>query len=347
MRALPSEFLLHASNPWRVLAISMQRFLLATFIIVFAPFLWPQSNQQPTAGQTAAAPGSTPATPLPDTSSPPAQPRTEILDSSATGGALTTDGHDPVLDPPPLPEGITTLAGGVITGVDRVRNHMTIKVFGGGKWTVAFDERTHIFRNGAETTWAALKKGERVYVDTMLDSDHHNILARNIRVGVPELPADADGQVVDVDARRGTVDLRDRINASTVHFAIDKDTRIVQGGHAGGLQDVQQGSLVHVSFSPRSANRGLAREIAIIATPGSAFTFLGKVTYLDMHRGLLAIQNATDERNYEIHFVSSQIADARKLAVGMQVKIVALFEATQYRAQAVTLTQTASEPEEK
>jgi hypothetical protein len=31
----------------------------------------------------------------------------------------------------------------------------------------------------------------------------------------------------------------------------------------------------------------------------------------------------------------------------MQVKIVALFEATQYRAQAVTLTQTASEPEEK
>jgi len=324
----------------------MQRFLLA-FLIVFAPFLWPQSNQQPTAGQTAAAPGSTPATPLPDTSSPTAQPRTEILDSSATGGALTTDGHDPVLDPPPLPEGITTLAGGVISGVDRVRNHMTIKVFGGGKWTVAFDERTHIFRNGAETTWAALKKGERVYVDTMLDSDHHGILARNIRVGVAELPADAEGQVVEVDARRGTVDLRDRINASTVHFAIDKDTRIVQGGHAGGLQDVQQGSLVHVSFAPRSANRGLAREIAIIATPGSAFTFLGKVTYLDMHRGLLAIQNATDERNYEIHFVSSQIADARKLAVGMQVKIVALFEATQYRAQAVTLTQTASEPEEK
>ena len=328
------------------MASSMHRPLLAIFIGFFALSLWSQSKQPPAAGQTSAAPGGTPAAPVPESSSP-AQPRTEILDSSATGGALATDGHDPVLDPPPLPEGITTLAGGVITGVDRVRNHMTIKVFGGGKWTVAFDERTHIFRNGAETTWAALKKGERVYVDTMLDPDNHSILARNIRVGVAELPADAEGQVVEVDARRGTVDLRDRINASTVRFAIDKDTRIVRGGRSGGLQDVQQGSLVHVSFSPQSANRGLAREIAIIAEPGSAFTFLGRITYLDMHRGLLAIQNATDERNYEIHFLPSQVESPRTLAVGMQVKIVALFEATQYRAQAVTLTQPASEPEEK
>src|ERR1051326_5538897 len=34
---------------------------------------------------------------------PPAEPKTEILDSSATSGALTTDGHDPILDPAPVP----------------------------------------------------------------------------------------------------------------------------------------------------------------------------------------------------------------------------------------------------
>src|SRR5262249_3607613 len=51
---------------------------------------------------------------------PPAQPKTEILDSSATGAALATDGHDPILDPAPLPTGITTLVGGVIADVDRV-----------------------------------------------------------------------------------------------------------------------------------------------------------------------------------------------------------------------------------
>ncbi len=34
---------------------------------------------------------------------PPPEPKTEILDSSATSGALATDGHDPILDPPPVP----------------------------------------------------------------------------------------------------------------------------------------------------------------------------------------------------------------------------------------------------
>src|SRR5947209_8064829 len=53
----------------------------------------------------------------------PLQPKTEILDSSATGGSLTTDGHDPILDPPPMPGGITTLVGGTISDVDRLRNH--------------------------------------------------------------------------------------------------------------------------------------------------------------------------------------------------------------------------------
>src|SRR5947209_7211950 len=42
----------------------------------------------------------------------PPSPKTEILDSSATSsGVLATDGHDPVLDPAPLPGGKTTMVG--------------------------------------------------------------------------------------------------------------------------------------------------------------------------------------------------------------------------------------------
>src|SRR6266851_4304600 len=96
----------------------------------------------------------------------PQQPKTEILDSSATSGAAGANGRDPILDPPPFPSGNATLVGGIIRDVDHVRNRMAVAVFGGGRWTVFFDERTHIFRNGAETTNVALKKGERVYVDT-------------------------------------------------------------------------------------------------------------------------------------------------------------------------------------
>jgi len=82
-----------------------------------------------------AQPAST-ATPVPQ-----AQPKTDILDSSATSGALVTDGHDPILDPAPMPRTTTTLVGGTITGVDRMRNRLTLHVFGGNRWTVNFDER--------------------------------------------------------------------------------------------------------------------------------------------------------------------------------------------------------------
>ena len=269
---------------------------------------------------------------------PPAQPKTEILDSSATSGALATDGHDPILDPAPIPRTTTTLVGGTITGVDRMRNKMKVHVFGGNTWTVNFDERTHIFRNGAEATQLALKKGERVYIDTQLDNNRHDIFARNIRVGVAPLPADADGQITDVDIKHNELTLRDTINSVPVRFAVDQDTRISSGQTPAAFKDVKPGTLVHVRFAAERPNRGLAREINILATPGAAFTFAGKITYLDLHRGLLAIQNSGDDKNYEIHFSPSRTEVARRLGVGTEVHVVATFEGSQYAAQSINIT---------
>jgi uncharacterized protein DUF5666 len=276
---------------------------------------------------------------------PPPPPKTEILDSSATSGGLATDGHDPILDPPPFPSGSTTLVGGIIRDVDRIRNRMVVKVFGGGRWTVAFDERTHIFRNGAETTQLALKKGERVYVDTMLDTNNHNIFARNIRVGVAAPPADASGQITGVDTAHGEVSLRDNINSVPVHFGVDNDTRINNGNTPIALKDLKAGALVHVKFSAQNGYRGIARQITVIAMPGAAFTFSGKLTYLDLRRGLLAVQNI-DGKTYDIHFSPKETREARNLAVGTPVKIVAVFEGSQYTAQSVTVNGS-SEPEAK
>jgi len=278
----------------------------------------------------------------PTTAEEPQQPKTVILDSSATSsGVLATDGHDPILDSPPLPDGKTTLVGGVVRDVDHVRNRMTVAVFGGGRWKVGFDERTHIFRNGAETTQLAIKKGERIYVDTMLDKSRHEVFARNIRVGVSAIPADADGQIVDVDPKRQTLLLRDQIGASPVHFSVNSETRIIHGTRAASLSDVTPGSLVHVQFSPDRPNQGLAREITIVAAPGSTFTFVGKLTFLDMHRGLLALQNVLDDKNYEIHFNPARTDLKDDLAVGTEVRIVAVFDGPKYTAQTIVLTKPA------
>ena len=276
-------------------------------------------------------------TPTPQEEPPPAQPKTEILDSSATSNALTTDGHDPILDPPPVPRTTTTLVGGTIAGVDRMRNRLSIHVFGGGRWQVNFDERTHIFHNGAETTQLALKKGERVYVDTQLDTNQHDIFARNIRVGVVSLPADADGQIVDVDLRHSEVTLRDVINSVPVRFAVSPETRISSGQTPTTLKDVQPGTLVHVRFAAETPNRGLAREIDILAKPGANFTFAGKITFLDMHRGLLAVQNSADDKNYEIHFNSFSAPNRANFGVGIDVRVVATFDGSKYAAQTVTI----------
>src|ERR1051325_6027260 len=277
---------------------------------------------------------------------PPAEPKTEILDSSATSGALTTDGHDPILDPAPVPRTTTTLVGGTISKIDRMRNRMTVHVFGGSHWTVNFDERTHIFHNGAETTQLAIKKGERVYVDTQLDNNRHDIFARNIRVGVAELPADADGQIIAIDPKHNELTLRDALNSVPVRFAVDPETRISNGQTPAAFKDVKPGTLVHVRFAASSPNRGLAREVSIIAVPGSTFTFSGKVTFLDLHRGLIAVQNSTDDKNYEIHFEPSAVTNRNELGIGRDVLIRATFEGARYMAQSVNPTR-APEPDEK
>lgn len=233
---------------------------------------------------------------------------------------------DSVIGVPPLPKGKTSMIGGTIDKVDGVHNKLQVKVFAGGKWDLAFDERTHFYRNGQETTFEALKKGERVYVDTMLDG--HRILARNVRIMTKSAPADARGQVLRFN--RGVMSVQDTLSRQPVEFRVDSGTEISRQGKAGSLADVQAGSLIEVRFSPDKANKGVAREINVLASPGQSFVFAGKVMHVDLRGGIMAIENHTDGAMYDIAFDRDSLPT--DVMVGSEVSVSASFDGRQYKA---------------
>ncbi len=245
------------------------------------------------------------------------------------------DPTDPLFGIPPLPKGKVSLIGGRVQKIDRVRNRLTVKTFGDGKTMKAvFDERTHIYRDGVETTERGIRPGDRVYVDTMLDGV--KLFARNIRVVTSLKPSEAAGQILNYNPRSGVMTVRDELSHAPVTFRVAKDTKI-SGGEGQGTLELVPGSLVEVRFSPDQRNRDIAREIKVLAMPGNSFIFAGKVRYLDMSRGLMAVENLSDNKTYELHFEPGVVRD--NVTLGADVTVSALFSGQEYRAQRVAVNQ--------
>ncbi len=248
----------------------------------------------------------------------------------------TTSESDSVMDVPPLPKGNATLIGGTVRKIDRIRDRVQVQAFGGHTMTVGFDERTHIFRDGVETTQLGIHPGDRVYVDTLLDKTH--ILAKNIRVVTSLKPANADGQLLAYDPRTGTVSMRDRLTTQPVRFQVGPNTIIKRMDQPGSVADLQPNALATIHFAPGAANRGVATEIDIVAPPGQAFQFAGTITHLDMRTDIVSVHNRTDDRTYDIHFSPAEFRDT-PLALGKEANIVAVFEGTGYRAKTIHITE--------
>ncbi len=259
------------------------------------------------------------------------------------GSAVDESGPDPLLDSPPLPKTSVTLVGGIVKTMDNVRNRIAVVPFGSGKtMKMRFDERTHFYRDGRETTQLAVKPGERVYVDTQLDADR-NIFARNVRVESNATPADASGQVIGYDPARGTLTIQDGLSSQPVTFSIDQNTQLTRQGATASARDLVPGTLLTVRFAPQRANRGAAQEVAIIAVPGSVFTFSGKVTHLDTSIGLLSVENSTDNKRYDIYFAPSTPGFTTALTEGSEVTVQAVFEGNRYSAKSISVNQARSE----
>ena len=245
---------------------------------------------------------------------------------------------DSLLEPPPMPSGKVSLLGGTVHSIDQIRNRMLVDIFGKGKMKVFFDERSHFYRNGVETTQLAVHKGDRVYVDTQLAQGR--IFARNIQVQANTDAAAVSGQIVSFNSMTGALVIHDPLSAQPVSLKLTPASVVTVQGQSGSRNDLLPQSLVTVHFAPQSGRP--VKEIEVLARKGAQFPFYGTLTHLDLRAGLLAVENKSDNKVYDIKFEATRIGVTDDLTPGAEVAVVATFDGNEYTAQTVKVTRVAS-----
>jgi uncharacterized protein DUF5666 len=286
----------------------------------------------------------------------PSQPATSATTSAMVSSASPADSSikplpaaapepppepDIVVDPasllpdlPSVPNAKATLIGGTVERLDRVRDQVTVRVFGGGRMNVLFDPRTHVYKGQTPGSLADLNVGQRIYLDTILDGN--TVFARSIRLKNVQAVGESQGVVVKVRADRGELTVRDSISPSPVHVRLSSSTRFVQGGRTVPATALLEGSLVAMKFGAEGNGHEVAREISILALPGTRYVFTGQVLHIDLRTGLLVLNSSTDHKTYEISLDLSSAPDDN-LQVGSVVTVITSFENSRYVARNVTI----------
>jgi hypothetical protein len=237
-------------------------------------------------------------------------------------------------DLPGVPNAKATLIGGTVERLDRVRDQVTVRVFGGGRMNILFDPRTHVYQGQTPATLADLNVGQRIYLDTILDGN--TVFARNIRLKPVQAVGESQGVVLKFRSDRGELTLRDSISPTPVRVRLSSSTRFMQGGRTVPASALLEGSLVAMKFGAEGNGHEIAREISILALPGARYTFYGQVLHIDLRTGLLALNSSTDHKTYEIYLDPSSAPDDN-LQVGSVVTVITSFENSRYVARNVTI----------
>src|ERR1700691_316250 len=296
----------------------MRRLLIPVFLsVAFVP--WSLAGTVPDHG---------PGAPVPP---PPANAAAAGTDAAA---ADTVASFLPPL--PAMPNGKSTVIGGVIRSVDPVRDQMTLGVYGGGKpLKILFDERTQFYRDGVKTPLDDMRPDDHASVETTLDGD--NVFAVSVHMLSRSPMGECQGQVLAFDPRNGEVTVRNMLSGQPIKLRVEPRTTIARMGQPAfassvtGTSDLMRGALLSIKFESYDGV-GIADAISILATPGSGFYFSGNVTYLDLHAGILALTDPRDQSNYTIAFDPARFPASRQLHEGSRVGVDASFDGRHYVA---------------
>ena len=291
-------------------------------------------NHGPLHGQTADSTPSaaivSPSTPTEGIQPANVQPGTSAI--KETENSIVADPASLLPDLPPVPQKNATLVGGTLEHLDRVRDQLTIRVFGGGKTTALFDPRTHVFRGTKEVTVADLREGDRIYLDTILDGK--TVFARNIRLSASSVIGEGQGVVLKFQGDE--LSLRDGLAPSAVRVRIDSGTKFLQNGRAIPASRIVPGTLIAVHFSPDGNRREVAREITVLALAGTRYTFVGQVVHIDLRTGLLVLNSSIDHKTYELYLDPATVP-SDGLQPGATVTVTASYQNSRYEARSMTV----------
>jgi hypothetical protein len=255
------------------------------------------------------------------------------------------DPNEPLFTRGPLSKENVSLIGGMVGSVDRIHNRMKVKITGGRSVSVSFDERTLFFRDGQPVTYEKIQKGDRVYLDTVLSQQR--VFARNVRVQSHTLSVEARGQIVAYDAGKAQMTMLDELSSEPVTMHVSGATSFKSATGSARITDLIPGALVAVSFSPAQGASAQAKEITVLARPGSMFVFAGSVTHIDLRAGVFSMANASDNKNYDISFDPARTPNLENLTIGSEVNVKATFSGKKYLANEVQISRAQAQAVER
>lgn len=240
-------------------------------------------------------------------------------------------------DIPPVPTGKSTIMGGSIGKFDPVRDQFTLNVYGIKPLKILFDARTQVFSDGKRIPLRDLGPAEHASVETTLADGQ--VFALSIHILSKLVQGDYQGQVVSYDPQSGDLVLSSATGGQPFRLLVAQNTTIKRQGQSAfasgpsGATDLVQGTLVSVKFDT-DRGKGTAREITVLATPGSTFVFAGTITGLDEPSGTLVVLDPRYNMTYQISFDPHTYGTAN-LRVGQHVRISADYDGRHYVATSV------------
>jgi hypothetical protein len=205
---------------------------------------------------------------------------------------------------------------------------------------ILFDERTQVYCDGKKIPLRDLVPSDHASVQTVLDGT--NVYALSVHVMSQSPEGEYQGRVLNYNPDTGELTVASVLLHEPIKLLVPVNTPITRLGQPtfaslhSGASDLVTGALISVKFESNKKGQGVAREVTVLATPGSAFEFSGNLSSLDMHSGMLVVVDPADDKSYEIFFDSANLPESRNLHEGDHVRVTASFDGTRYVASALT-----------